>query len=452
LQTPLLDSLLEARGGERRINYALDRFRAALKHIGNPERDVYTVVISGTNGKGSTALLVSSALVCAGFRVGTYLSPHLQSPVERFLLNLNPIEESELTELALEFEKVAEQFELSYFEFLTLLNFVWVKRKAVDFCVLEVGLGGRLDATNVTDPLACAVTNIDFDHEEYLGKTLEAILDEKLGIIPPEGLLFTGIAQEKLRRLIEKKCEVLDAIYYYAGELRTLTKRREWAGQDISINGFPFQLSNPSVGTAENATLAFLLLRIVFPKIEVETIQHAFEMVGTPGRMEVVQDNPRVVLSGDHNPGGLRCLLSTLEQLRAESLRTLCAFSPDKPYKEMFKSLQSISTQIELTEISKHKNKFSKDYYQMGNFIPNPLQAVEQAVKKLSPQDTLLITGSLYLVGEVRKLWHSKTRFWKGSPATGKPSFAKQGASSPAKPRTREATQSLSHARAGEAP
>ena len=167
-------------GEKERINYALDRFQNALKAVGNPEKDVHTLVIAGTNGKGITTLLVSGALARAGFRVCTYLSPHLQSPSERFLWNLSSIEEDELASLGLEFADTARSHELSYFEFLTLLSFIWAKRRGADIHVLEVGLRGRLDATNVTDPLACAITNISLDHQAYLGTTKEQILAEKL--------------------------------------------------------------------------------------------------------------------------------------------------------------------------------------------------------------------------------------------------------------------------------
>ncbi len=198
-QNSELENLLGERGGERRINYALDRFRKALESVGNPERDVYTIVTSGTNGKGTTSLYLSAALRTAGFEVMTYLSPHLQHPTERFLLNMVPIAEDELTELALEYRKTGNAYELSYFEYLTLLVFVWARKRRPQFLILEAGLGGRLDATNVTDPIACLLTNVGFDHMEYLGDTLEQILEEKLGTLRHESLFFTGVRRGDFR-------------------------------------------------------------------------------------------------------------------------------------------------------------------------------------------------------------------------------------------------------------
>ena len=141
------------------MNYSLERLQGALQELHNPERDVYSIVIGGTNGKGSVSLLLSSSLIEAGFRVTTYLSPHLQHPRERFLSQLQPIDEADLENLAAELHPLAKKFDLTYFEFLTLIQFVWTKRIGADFLVLEVGLGGRLDATNVTDPLAARASS-----------------------------------------------------------------------------------------------------------------------------------------------------------------------------------------------------------------------------------------------------------------------------------------------------
>lgn len=406
-----LESLLMSLGGERRINYDLTRFKEALHETQNPERSVYSLIVAGTNGKGSTTLFLSSALIAAGFRVGTYLSPHLQSPTERFLENLTPIPENELWDLAKEFLPVARKFSLTYFEYLTFLFFHWAKRKQFQFMVLEVGLGGRLDATNVTQPIATVLTNIAKDHEQYLGTTLPEILEEKLGVLRPEGLLFTGIKDPVLIKRVEEKCNELDAIYYYSKELRTERHHADWQGQVFSVNDHRFEVSNPTPATIENAALAFLVCRIAFPKIPIEKIQMAFKCVRTPGRMEVVSTHPRVILSGDHNPHGIECLKSALRQLPVDRLTTLCAFSLDKPYREMYQSLKEISDEILLTTHSRQSGELPEDYQQLGPFEANPQKAVEKLLKQTHSNDTLLITGSLYLVGELRKLWHSKVEF-----------------------------------------
>jgi dihydrofolate synthase/folylpolyglutamate synthase len=406
-----LETLLESLGGEKRINYALDHFKSALESVGNPEKSVKSILIGGTNGKGTTTLFVSQALKAQGLKVSTYLSPHLQSPTERILNNLNPIPEQELLALALEFESTARNFNLTYFEYLTLLFFVRAQRIKSDFSVVEVGLGGRLDSTNVAEPIASVLTNVSFDHQALLGNSLEAILTEKLGIIRPEGLLFTGIHDSKLRKMIESRCSQLGVVFHYSTEVQTEIRKVTWAGQEVTLNGTPFFLTNPSPGTVANAALAFLTLRNLFPKMAISTIQEAFRNTKTPGRFETLRLNPRIVLSGDHNPAGVECLKETLKSMGSGRLLTICGFSPDKPYQEMFKQLKNISDEILLTQIPRLKEQTTAEYQTMGEFEPEAARAVERMLAKTSPNDTLLITGSLYLVGELRKLWADKVTF-----------------------------------------
>jgi dihydrofolate synthase/folylpolyglutamate synthase len=406
-----LDKILESLGGERRIDYSLERFSNALESLGNPEKSVQTLVIAGTNGKGTVSLLVSSTLKAAGFRTGTYLSPHLQSVSERFLHNLSPIEETQLEGLAVRYAPTASQFNLTYFEFLTLLYFGWAKEQSFDFSVLECGLGGRLDATNVTDPIASVITNISLDHQEYLGSAAEDILREKMGILRPEALLFTGVREPKLLEAIDKRCLELDAIPYFSKEIRTQVLETSVYGQKVTLNGYPFMLNNPSPGALENATLAFLLLRIAFPKIPMETLQRAFASTRNPGRMEIVQENPRVILSGDHNLAGVECLLATLEKTGISRPKIICAFSPDKPFEEMYQRLAGVAGDITLTSVPRLRSKLPGKYFSMGRYVEDPRLAVEQVLAAAAPHDTVLITGSLYLIGELRKMWKPEAQF-----------------------------------------
>jgi dihydrofolate synthase / folylpolyglutamate synthase len=439
-----LHNLLARLGVERRINYHLGRFQSALEAVGHPEKNVYSLVITGTNGKGSTSLNLSSVLTHAGFKVGTYLSPHLQHPSERFLIDLVPIDPLELTELAVEHFAIAEQFQLSYFEFLTLLNFVRAVRESIDFLVLEVGLGGRLDATNVTRPLAAAITNVDLDHQAYLGNTREAILRDKLGILRPEGLFFTGITDPALLAIVEETCLAQDAIYYYSKELRVGDRKVSWKGQTFTLNGHPLETSNPSVGSVQNAALATLMIRILFPKLSLSTIGEGIKRVLTPGRMEVVQDRPRVVLSGDHNPAGIRCLKETLQSLPSSRIITIAAFSPDKPAREMIGELKTFSEELWLTQISQFASSTPPEYSTLGNYRPDPRRLVEAIVERADPSDTVLVTGSLYLVGEVRSLWQNRVQYLESISSPLSPLSGPWGASNRAKAPPRALRRTLS--------
>lgn len=410
-----LHELLSRLGGERRIDYSLERFQSALEWAGHPEKSVQTLSISGTNGKGATTLLISSALREAGFKVCTYLSPHLQHVGERSLYQLESATEAELDELAIELSPAAAKFDLTYFEFLTLIHFARAKALGADFNVLETGLGGRLDATNVTNPIACAIPSVSFDHQSYLGDTLEQILDEKLGIVPKEGLLFTGIRDEKLLAQIEKRCEALDAIYYYSKEIVREVESRSWDGQIAKLNGHTFTLTNPTPGYLDNAATAFLLLQIVFPRIPIETLVKAFGRVKHPGRLETVAEFPRVVLSGDHNPAGVADLAAFLDRSAGEKkpgkLFTVAAFSPDKPYRELFEKLRALSTDIVLTGIERHRGAMPADYESTGPYVADAGAAVDRMLAQAGPDDVVLVTGSLYLVGELRGRWRSKVSY-----------------------------------------
>lgn len=408
-----LERMLGVLGGERRINYALDRFREALQSLGNPERDVYPLIIGGTNGKGTTALQVAASLTLAGFRTAAYLSPHLVHPRERFLLDMRPIDEAELTGLAAELFPTGQKFGLSYFEFLTLVAFVWAKRREARFLVLEVGLGGRLDATNVAEPIACAITNVSFDHMDYLGDSLEQILDEKMGILRRESLVFTGIREPALLDRLEKRCLELDAVYYFSRELRIEARDRAWNGQTALVNGYPFRLPHPGESALANAALSFLMMRIVFPRIPIATLQAALAAVRNPARFETVSESPRVILSGDHNPAGMADLVATLETLSPSRVRVVCGFSPDKPYRAMHRTLSALSDDVTLVPVSRARAPMPDDYPTLGKFEESPKRAVEAALARCDRSDTLLVTGSLYLAGEIRPLFKPEVTFWE---------------------------------------
>lgn len=398
-----LVSILEKFGGESRINLGLIRFQRALGEVGNPERNVKTIVIAGTNGKGTTTLLTSQALILHGLRVGTFLSPHLQSVRERMQSNLSPIQMDALNDLAIRLEPVGERHALTYFEFLTLIYLVWANKARFDISVLEVGLGGRLDATNVTTPLACVVTNISYDHQKFLGNTLGEILKEKLGILREGTNLYTGITDAVLSQQCHDEAQRVGSKLLFTAEIPHSTIEVTWNNRELLIDGHRFMLKNPSVGTVQNAVTAYALLKGEFPKITTDIIQKAFVACHTPGRFEVINTQPRVLLSGDHNLEGLDCLIRTLEELPPTTLHTVCGFSIDKPYRLMFDRLRERSATIVLTTFQKNPSPLPADYLSMDFCVADPLEAFAMQMERARPSDTVLVTGSLYLVGAIRE-------------------------------------------------
>ncbi len=405
---PKLEALLERLGGESRIHYSLHHFEQALKAAQSPHLAVQTIAIAGTNGKGSVSLFVSSALSQAGYQTGTFLSPHLQSPTERILHNLVPIDANELESLALEFEPIADRFSLTYFEFMALLCFVWAKRVGIEYLVLEVGMGGRLDATNVTTPVATVITNIDWDHQAYLGDTLLAILGEKMGILRPGVPVFTQLKDPELLERLQAHCARTGSALHLCPVVKDL--ETSWEGQRVEVEGLCYRLRNPGVGMGQNAATAMQVVRHLFPEMPRETLRQAIERVRNPARLETVRLSPRVVLSGDHNPAGIDSLLATLDRM-GERPHVLCGFSPDKPHGQMVDRLRTHAKELTLTCVPRFLGKMPAGYESLAPYYPDPIAAVNACLSTCAPTDTLLITGSLYLVGELRKLWHPSVSF-----------------------------------------
>jgi len=405
-----ISEILSEFGREKRSVYSLDNIRLALEAVGNPQSELQSLIVGGTNGKGTSSVLLTAGLVEAGFKVHTYLSPHLYSPTERFLENGIAISEPELEQWLESQLEIARKFKLSYFEVLTLISFLRAKQAGADFLVLEVGLGGRLDATNLCDPIASLIATVDLDHQEILGDTVSKILDEKLQIVRPEGLLFTGIRDEGLVQQIEKYCMEVDAIPYYSRELSATVQAAGVWGQRVLINGYTFELSCPTFATLENAKTSLLLLRILFPKISLDVWRAGFRRAVMPARFEFLQQSPRVILSGDHNPQAMTGMLASLAEYKTTGkLHTLAAFSVDKNYDEMIPLLKQASDTFTLAALS--GAVVPDSYATYGVTEGKPAELAAALLARCTPEDTLLIAGSLYLAGEVRPVWSHSIRF-----------------------------------------
>jgi len=402
---------LEQLGGEKKIHYSLENLKSALQEAGNPEKTVESLVIGGTNGKGGTTLFITEALLAQGYTAATYLSPHLQHLRERFLEGGRAWTESRLSEWIEKAYPIAQKWKLSYFEFLTLIFFLDSQKVRPNFNILEVGLGGRLDATNVTSPRGAIITNISWDHMDYLGDSLEKILKEKMGILRKGIPVVSGLKDPELQEFLKKECERLSCSLTLTDSIPRKVKSKSWFGQEVEIDGHAFSLINPSGGALENAVAAYAFLRKCFPEISVASIQKGFKKVTQPGRLEVVQKNPRVILSGDHNVGGMESLVKTLRELEEKNLFVVCGFSPDKDAKQMIELLRPFCRELTLTKVPRARGEYPETYTTLANFIEDPKKAVEEMIARMTKQDTLLVTGSLYLVGELRPLWVKKVPF-----------------------------------------
>lgn len=316
----------------------LDRIRYVLEKLGNPQEEFPSVLITGTNGKGSTAKMISSILTEAGYRVGCFTSPHLIDFRERITINGNFIPKVEVVELAEQIrigpleqlERDREQLQIEgivcFFEMVTAMAFLYFARRKIDIAVLEVGIGGRLDATNTANPLVSVITNVGLDHQNFLGNTVEEIAREKSAIIRENGDVVIGCQKPEVLAVIEKACFEKDATLYRTGIYQeckfqftpeeSKTQFAQSFPQKTSSKGSLFSyrgiqsyyddLHLPLIGTHQvaNATVALAALEILEKKgfhTHEETIRCGLSHVSHPGRLEVIHTKPRVVVDIAHN-------------------------------------------------------------------------------------------------------------------------------------------------------
>jgi len=326
--------------------YDLRRVDELLARLGNPHLKARTVHIAGTKGKGSVAAMMASALTASGYTTGLYTSPHLHTFNERIRVDNNLISNEELVALVEEIKPQVKAVndkatygQLTTFEVITALGFAHFRQKGADFQVIEVGLGGRLDATNVVQPEVCVITSISFDHMEVLGNTLAEIATEKAGIIKPNSTVVTSPQVEEVNQVFEQACLNRKARWIRVG--REVT----WQGlgfdssrQSLRVKGRlgSYELLIPLLGQhqLDNAATAVAALEVLAEKgfhISGDSITKGLAQVSWPGRLQVLSRHPLVVVDGAHNPDSARKLRQSLEQyFDFDRAILIIGFSSDK--------------------------------------------------------------------------------------------------------------------------
>lgn len=411
------------------INLGLERITALLGCLGSPQDRLPAIHIAGTNGKGSTSAILSSVLRETGRRVGTYTSPHLESYTERITVNGVPIPEEEFARLLLELIPAFDQVRAktgenpTEFEVLTALAFLHFFRQKADIVVLEAGLGGDIDSTNVIkDPLLSIITNISVEHTEYLGKTIEEIAVKKSGIIKPGCPAVTAVTSEEALRVLKEKAQKERAPLYEVyrevswrpleekPEGQTFwvkTKRQEYGELFLPLKG-EHQLINGAT-----ALLALEVLAGRGWEISDAQIINGFGKVKWPGRLEQVRANPAVILDGAHNPAGLKTLADWLEKKRNEFDRVILVIGmlADKDRLESARLIEPFVDKVFITrppslragnwqELAAYFRKDAADL----KTIEDLSRALSAALAEAGPRDLVMVTGSLYLIGEARRL------------------------------------------------
>jgi dihydrofolate synthase/folylpolyglutamate synthase len=404
--------------------YDLGRMRTLIEALGFPYKSYTSVHVAGTKGKGSTAAFIASALAAHGHKTGLYTSPHIVSYMERFSVCGKPVEESILIgSVGIIRDVVSDLIDRgiiaspTVFELLTLCAFICFKEAGCTHTVFEVGLGGRLDATNVIEPAACAITPIDLEHTEILGNTIEEIAFEKGGIIKEGVPVFIGFQEKAARQVFEKLSESRHApAVFLEDELEELKPELSFAGTraDVSLSGrHKLDLSLSMIGDfqAENATLAFLLISRTFPEVSEESILKGFAAARLPGRMEIVQGSPVIVFDGAHTPLASRKLVESFKRLFPDKGVLLFGAVLGKNYAEMGKILAPHFSAIVVSTPESPRQSDPDSVFSLfsklnsATFLEkNPEQALAKAIELSGKKLQILVTGSFYMVAAIKRL------------------------------------------------
>ena len=398
--------------------YGLDRIRALMSLLGNPQDEYPIIHVTGTNGKGSTIAMLSSLFVHHGQKVGAFVSPHLIDYTDRFLINGNVMSEEDF-EIVGELVRQAEvtlidEYEpLSFFEIMTAMALVYFSRKKVEVALLEVGIGGLLDTTNIVHSTMSVITSIGMDHEEMLGNTLEEIAIQKTGIfkqnqevilgkLPTEALQVAEVTGKAYNCDIHQFEREFNIEPFEDGFIFTNSDTRIHISY-LNLKG-NYQLENAAV-----ALECFLQFEKNFQlPIELSAIQESFQTVTWPGRMEVVHQSPTVILDGAHNIHALKRFVETVKQHGELEAQHTILFSAlkRKHYIEMVDYLRKELPEARLVVTTfKYTGAIEKTDYPSSEieFVENAQQFIENYINKRSDQETLWITGSLYFISFVRK-------------------------------------------------
>lgn len=439
-----LDSFINHELNLTNINYATFKLRRAqrlMEILGDPQRSLRCLHVAGSKGKGSTCAFASSILKAAGYRVGFYSSPHLDTVNERIRV-LSPqgqpstpqrpfpesISDADMADTLEGMKPVletmrstAEYGRLSYFEVLTALAFVYFQQQQVDWVVLETGLGGRLDATNVADSLVSAITPISLEHTRLLGSTLESIAKEKAGIIKSaKQKVILAVQSAAARQVLEGHCRVVRSEFISVGR-EILVEPGEISGvkQRFKVKGTQqtYDLETSLLGEHQmiNAATAIGMMEALenfSVDIKREAIEKGIAQAAWPGRFEIMRRRPWVILDGAHNPDSARTLVQTISRIFSDrKVFFILGVSTDKDVVGICAELKPAAKEVILTRADHPRAYAFSDEDRGLNFLGVPAyrmdstaQALEFAAARVKRDDVVVVTGSLFVVAEARKI------------------------------------------------
>lgn len=426
-----IEKALLARWPENRIAPTLERIAALVDILGSPQLTYPTIHVGGTNGKTTTARMIDSLLFEMGLRTGRFTSPHLESYLERICINGQPIDAKELifsfNDVSPYFDLMDSKFDnpISFFEAITALAFAAFAEHPIDVGVIEVGMGGQWDATNVVDADVSVITPIGLDHMEYLGNSITEIAATKAGIIKEQGFVVLAqqtpeAAVELLRRAAEVGADVAREGLEYSIDSRAIAV----GGQLISVTGLRGHYDDiflPLHGKhqASNAAAALIAVEAFFGEqdLDIDAVRAGFANVTSPGRCEVIHRDPTIILDAAHNPHGAKAIAETMQtEFSFDDVTGIVALMADKDALGILQALEPVMNQIIVTTNSAERSMNVVDLTKLATqvfgadrvFAEDTLQAAidratKDAIRPLSDESlAILITGSVVTVGEAR--------------------------------------------------
>jgi len=389
-----------------------------MEHVGNPHEHLRAIHVAGTNGKGSTSHLIAAALQAAGLKVGLFTSPHLVSLTERIRINGTPIEEAEVACFVEQNKAFLDEVQPSFFETMTALAFAYFVKRKVDIAVVEVGLGGRLDSTNVLTPILSVITNIGYDHTEFLGNTLAEIAREKAGIMKPGVPCVIGETHpETMQVFLERaqECGILgeglettDCRIWFADQCGYLRKVRLREAPECELKG-NYQQHN--LQTAFVALKALKLSDIsIQPSAIKEGFAHVCTLTGLRGRWETLCEHPLTICDTGHNSHGLQYVAQQLKETKNPHIWIVFGMVNDKDTETVMR-LMPVGEKYHyiFTTPNTHRARSAQEMLALwgkeGIAINDPKEAITYAQAKVNAEDAIFIGGSNYLVGDALSLF-----------------------------------------------
>jgi dihydrofolate synthase/folylpolyglutamate synthase len=397
------------------VKLGLENITEFLHHLSNPQNTLKTVHIAGSNGKGSTASFITSILIEKGYKVGLYTSPHFVKFNERISINGDFIPDDFIAKFVNKYSEWIDEHKLTFFEVTTALAFEYFKINEVDYAVIETGLGGRLDATNVLNPIACVITSISLEHTNILGNKLEQIAYEKGEIIKSGTKTFIGLLPEPAIKVIEKKCLEVNSQLFCLEEyiieknnkIELYTEELEFEDWEVPLRG-RYQYYNAAL-----ASLAVVKsLNLDDPEIITNGIKNVVKNTKLQGRYEIIEEKPKLILDSAHNPEGIKYFVEEYELERNDYKKSILLFGAmrDKNIEEMLYILKDHFDELYFTEISYERSASMSQLAESAKKLKISFSQAKNVkdflINYLSgdKDNCMVIAGSMYLLGEIKEI------------------------------------------------